>query len=100
VLTTTRPQPSPDANELSHAESQITGRMQPDVLTAEPADEAEVLQASIKAGSVAQIVVAGIAFIGLIYLLKVVLVTTLASLLLAFVLEPLVSGPYAFEQPT
>ncbi len=33
-----------------------------------------------------------IAAIGLIYLLKLVLVTTFASLLLAFVLEPLVSG--------
>jgi predicted PurR-regulated permease PerM len=50
------------------------------------------LQASIRAGSVAQIVVAVIAVIGLTYLLKLVLVTTLASLLLAFVLEPLVSG--------
>ena len=55
-------------------------------------EDAEVLPASIRAGSVAQIVVAVIAVIGLIYLLKLVLVTTLASLLLAFVLEPLVSG--------
>ncbi len=60
---------------------------------AEPSsEEIEVLQASIKAGSVAQIVVAVIAAIGLIYLLKLVLVTTLSSLLLAFVLEPLVGG--------
>jgi predicted PurR-regulated permease PerM len=55
------------------------------------AEDAEILQASIKAGSVAQIVVAVIAVIGLIYLLKLVLVTTLSSVLLAFVLEPLVS---------
>lgn len=59
---------------------------------ADPSEDAEVLQASIRAGSVAQIVVAVIAVIGLTYLLKLVLVTTLASLLLAFVLEPLVSG--------
>jgi len=51
----------------------------------------EVIQASIKAGSVAQIVVAAIAVLGLIYLLKLVLITTLTSLLLAFILEPLVS---------
>jgi predicted PurR-regulated permease PerM len=55
------------------------------------ADEAEILQASIKAGSVAQIVVAFIAVIGLIYLLKLVMVTTLFSILLAFVLEPFVN---------
>ena len=39
----------------------------------------------------AQIVVAAVALLGLIYLLKLVLVTTLTSLLLAFVLEPLVN---------
>jgi predicted PurR-regulated permease PerM len=53
-------------------------------------EEAEILHASIRAGSVAQIVVAGVAVIGLLYLLKVVMVTTLVALLLAFVLEPLV----------
>ena len=53
-------------------------------------EEEEVLHASIKAGSLAQIVVAGIAVLGLIYLLKVVLVTTLTAMLLAFALEPLV----------
>ncbi|HEU0049600.1 MAG TPA: AI-2E family transporter [Nitrososphaera sp.] len=55
-------------------------------------EEAEVLHASIKAGSVAQIVVAMIAVVGLIYLLKLVMVITLSATLLAFVLEPLVSG--------
>jgi predicted PurR-regulated permease PerM len=54
-------------------------------------EEAEILHASIRTGSVAQIVVAGIAVIGLLYLLKVVMVTTLVALLLAFVLEPLVA---------
>lgn len=68
------------------------GGAQPDALAADLTEEAEVLQASIKAGSVAQIVVAVIAVIGLIYLLKLVLVTTLLSVLLAFVLEPVVSG--------
>jgi len=67
------------------------GRVQPDALTADLQEEAEVLQASIKAGSVAQIVVAVIAVLGLIYLLKFVLITTLVSVLLAFVLEPVVS---------
>lgn len=54
-------------------------------------EEAEVIQASIKAGTVAQIVIAVIAVLGLIYFLKLVLITTLVSLLLAFALEPLVS---------
>jgi predicted PurR-regulated permease PerM len=56
------------------------------------AEEVETLHASIKAGTVAQIVVAIIATIGLIYLLKLVLVTALASMLIAYVLEPAVSG--------
>jgi predicted PurR-regulated permease PerM len=54
-------------------------------------EDAEILQASIKAGSVAQIVVAVAAVVGLVYLLKIVLVTTLLSILLAFILEPCVS---------
>ena len=52
------------------------------------AEDAEVLQASIKAGTMAQIVVACIATIGLLYLLKLVLLTTLISVLIAYVLEP------------
>jgi predicted PurR-regulated permease PerM len=59
--------------------------------TATQAEEEEILQASIKAGSVAQIVVAIVAVLGLIYLLKVVMVTILSALLLAFVIEPLVA---------
>ncbi len=54
-------------------------------------EETDVLHASIKAGSVAQIVVAVVAVVGLIYVLKIVLVTTLTAMLLAFVLEPVVS---------
>jgi predicted PurR-regulated permease PerM len=53
-------------------------------------EEAEILHGSIKAGSVAQIVIAVIATIGLLYFLKFVIVTSVLALLLAFVLEPLV----------
>jgi predicted PurR-regulated permease PerM len=56
------------------------------------AEDAEILQASIKAGTVAQIVVAVIAIIGIIYLLKLVLVTILVSILLAYLLEPPVNA--------
>jgi predicted PurR-regulated permease PerM len=59
-----------------------------------PADlkEAEVLHASIKAGSVAQIVIAVVAVIGLLYILKIVVVTALTAMLLAFMLEPVVNA--------
>ncbi len=53
-------------------------------------EEPEILHASLRAGSVAQIVVAIIAIVGLLYLLKFVMVTILIALLLAFILEPLV----------
>jgi len=56
----------------------------------ETTQEAEVLETSVKLGTVAQIVVAVIAVVGLIYLLKLVLITILVSLLLAYFLEPLV----------
>ena len=84
------------AAEMPSAVEQEVASRVPAHSTAEvhlnPSEDVEVLQASIRAGSVAQIVVAVIAVIGLTYLLKLVLVTTLASLLLAFVLEPVVSG--------
>jgi predicted PurR-regulated permease PerM len=70
----------------------VAGPADPDAPSPESVEEAEVLQASIKAGSVAQIVVAVIAVLGLIYVLKLVLITTLTSLLLAFLLEPLASS--------
>jgi predicted PurR-regulated permease PerM len=54
-------------------------------------EEVEVLHASIKAGSLAQIVVAVIAVIALIYVLKLVMITALLATLLAFVLEPFVA---------
>lgn len=60
--------------------------------TAADLEEAEILHASIKAGSVAQIVVAAVAVIGLLYVLKIVAVTALTAMLLAFMLEPVVYG--------
>ena len=76
---------SPPNRELNH-----TSEAQELPLTAAVIEEAEILHASIRAGSVAQIVIAGVAVIGLLYLLKLVMVTTLVAILLAFVLEPLV----------
>ena len=49
------------------------------------------LHSSIKVGVVAQVVVAAVAVLGLLYILKLVLVTTLTSVLIAFALEPLVT---------
>jgi len=57
-----------------------------------PAEDAEVLHASIRAGSFAQIVIAVVAVLGLIYILKLVMVTAFSSMLLAFVLEPIVAN--------
>jgi predicted PurR-regulated permease PerM len=83
----------PETSLIASAEeSAQADSARPEILSKDSSDDAEVLQASIKAGSIAQIVVAAIAVIGLIYLLKLVLVTTFASLLLAFILEPLVGG--------
>ncbi len=53
-------------------------------------EEVEVLHASIKAGTIAQIIVAVVAALGLIYVLKLVLSTILIAVLLAFLLEPFV----------
>ena len=53
-------------------------------------EDTEVLHASIKTGSIAQVVVAVIAVVGLLYLLKFVMVTIFLALLLALVLEPIV----------
>lgn len=92
VLTPSTEQPKVDPRAVLPGAAEIKAITQPESFDGQTSDEAELLQASIKAGSVAQIVVAVIAVIGLIYLLKLVLVTTLASLLLAFILEPLVGG--------
>jgi predicted PurR-regulated permease PerM len=84
--------PAPQSSESCTSRANIDSfQTESDRTTAAAAiDEAEILQASIKAGSGAQIVIAVIAVIGLIYLLKLVMVTALFSILLAFVLEPLV----------
>jgi predicted PurR-regulated permease PerM len=66
----------------------LTKPIDPVIAPEQAVEEVEVLQASIKAGSIAQVVVAVIAVIGLIYLLKFVLVTALVAVLLAYVLEP------------
>jgi predicted PurR-regulated permease PerM len=50
----------------------------------------ELLRGTIKLTAVAQVVIATAAAVGLIYLLKVVLVTILFSALIAFALDPLV----------
>jgi len=72
--------------------TETLGSQQPvPVLIGQAAEEVEVLQASIKIGTIAQIVIALIAMIGLLYLLKLVLVTILVSVLLAYVLEPAVA---------
>jgi len=54
-------------------------------------EDNEVLHASLKAGSIAQIVIAIIATVGLLYFLKLVMITSFLALLLAFLLEPFVS---------
>jgi len=63
------------------------------------AEEVETLHASIKIGTVAQIVIALVATIGLLYLLKLVGVTILASILLAYVLEPPVAALVRIHGP-
>ena len=60
----------------------------PAAVVEQAAEEVETLHASVKVGTVAQIVVALIAVIGLLYLLKLVWVTILVSMLIAYVLEP------------
>src|ERR1700733_7151324 len=86
---------SPSNREPNHTSEQELAS------TAAVIEEAEILHASIRAGSIAQIVIAGISVIGLLYLLKLVMVTTLVAILLAFVLEPLVGwfGRIRFPRP-
>lgn len=70
--------------------SQIS-EVRPDVNPADAAEQAGILHSTVQIGTIAQIVVAVIAVIGLLYLLKLVLVTILVSMLIAYVLEPPVS---------
>jgi hypothetical protein len=85
------------ARRLRSQELAVTGKKMKhtqggdDLFSSNGVIEAEILHASLKAGTVAQIVIAVISVIGLLYLLKLVMVTTLVSVLLAFVLEPLVA---------
>ena len=79
--------------------NQLSNLSEPVAISEQVVEEVEVLQSSIKAGSVAQIVVAAIAVIGLIYLLKLVLVTALVSILLCYVLEPPVKGLVRLRAP-
>lgn len=81
---------TPSLNEARPSSDETPANSGEVVAVPLPAEEVEVLQSSLRAGSLAQIVVAVIAFLGLIYILKLVMVTTFASMLLAFVLEPLV----------
>ncbi|HUB02509.1 MAG TPA: AI-2E family transporter [Terriglobales bacterium] len=80
------PQPSP----LKAITRPVSANERTPVAQEEAAEEAEILRASIKAGTVAQIVIALIAIIGFLYLLKLVLVTALTAMLLAYMLEPMV----------
>lgn len=83
----------------NNGSSERVRQMPQAVVTAASPEEEEVLHASIRAGSVAQIVVAVVAVLGLIYLLKLVLITVLTSMLLAFILEPLVLGLQRIRVP-
>lgn len=55
-----------------------------------PGDDTDLIRGQIQIVAIAQVVLAVAATIGLIYLLKLVMVTILCSLLLAFTLDPLV----------
>ncbi len=58
--------------------------------TAVPNEEVEILRGSVQAGMIAQFIIAIAAAVGLIYLLKLVLITVLTAALLAFALDPVV----------
>jgi predicted PurR-regulated permease PerM len=62
-----------------------------DTLVATVHEEAEMFHASLKASSIAQVVIALAAIVGLLYFLRYVFITGLSALLAAFILEPLVS---------
>src|SRR5437763_9047553 len=87
--TAAEPSTTPPESGIASGQSSDSVQTQTEVAAA-VIEEAEILHASVKAGSVAQVVVAAIAVLGLIYLLKLVLVTTFSAMLLAFILEPLV----------
>jgi predicted PurR-regulated permease PerM len=79
------------ASENAQAEDQnSTETLAPEPATRALEGKTELLRSDIRAGMIAQFVIAIAAAIGLIYLLKLVLVTVLISALLAFALDPLV----------
>ncbi len=57
-----------------------------------PEEQVELIQGSLQASTVALLVIAVAAAVGLVYLLKLVLVTILIAALLAFALDPIVVG--------
>ena len=63
----------------------------PTKLVEQATEEVETLHTSLQLGAIAQVVIALVAIIGLLYLLKLVVVTILFSILIAYVLEPLVA---------
>lgn len=85
----------PGVHEVKELASQVNSQIAAQVV----AEEGEILEASLKAGTIAQIVVAFIAVIGLIYLLKLVLATILTAVLLAYLLEPFVKGLAVWRIP-
>ena len=84
----------------------------PEQLSAETtAEETKIAQTELKqkrkrrliravwAGSVAQVIIGIVVVLGILYLAKLVLVTLLVSVLIAFILEPLVSLLQRFRLP-
>lgn len=84
----------------------------PEQLSAEPtAEETKIAQTALKqkqerrldravwAGSVAQVIIGVVVVLGILYLAKLVLVTLLVSVLIAFTLEPLVNLLQRFRLP-
>src|SRR5207247_11469274 len=87
--TAAEPSTTPPESGIASGQSPDSVQTQTQVAAA-VIEEAEILHASVKAGSVAQVVVGAIAVLGLIYFLRLVLVTAFCAMLLAIVLEPLI----------
>jgi len=81
---------STTSSYLKHAQALLDAAKQTRIVKPAPPQDVEHLRASIKTAALAQTIVAIAAAIGLIYFLKIVLITILISMLLAFVLDPLV----------
>lgn len=63
----------------------------PDAIVASVIEDAEVIHASLKVASIAQIIIAITASVFLLYFLRYVLIISFSAVLAAFVLEPLVA---------